>query len=656
MWIWKPASNIFQHSYIRCFTRSLQNNAVVEKEDFKLFLQQKNVKYINGWTCYECSNIFNNTLLIENKQTFQKSSCYINKTTGDFFCPSLEYFGSWKAYKKAHEKGLDQLNKTDYVSSNYNSFSTEEILKSCPPINTLNFEMLNKVIEKFQLRALDLKHFDLFDIRCKVDTKELVIPYYGLSGESKDIKGVKIIHDSQYCSNKNCESTPVAYTLVPHSDSFNLFGLDKVDVAKKRIVLTANEFDAIAINVFSNNYSAVALPFGTSTLPLRILPFLEKFSEIILWFGSDVLSLEAMQQFAKKLVSERCRAVKPPRSSSTAFDAVKLGIDINSVLSSAVPTDLKNLVSFSDLHDEVKHALSHKDESAGISFKRFWNLNKKLKGHRSGELTVVTGPTGSGKTTLVSELSLDLAMQGVKTLWGSFEISNKRLIMCMLKQFSQCNVETNMDKFEEISCKFKQLPLTFMTYNGPKNIEEVIQTMFEATYCYDIQHIIIDNLQFMIGCRPNLDRFAYQDYVISKFREFASKYQVHVTLVVHPRKEDHYMPLQLSSIFGSAKVTQEADNVLILQVKQPDKGSKAFFKYLEVAKNRYDGELGRIKLYFNHQNLCMSPQFKDNFKDRDVLQSETLQPGLSKPNVVFDVDTSKNDNGQNWIGQFRNSH
>ena len=44
---------------------------------------------------------------------------------------------------------------------------------------------------------------------------------------------------------------------------------------------------------------------------------------------------------------------------------------------------------------------------------RFPKLNQILKGHRPGELTVFTGPTGSGKTTFISELSLDLAMQGV---------------------------------------------------------------------------------------------------------------------------------------------------------------------------------------------------------------------------------------------------
>ena len=43
--------------------------------------------------------------------------------------------------------------------------------------------------------------------------------------------------------------------------------------------------------------------------------------------------------------------------------------------------------------------------------------------------------------------------------------------------------------------------------------------------------------------------------------------QVSVILVVHPRKEDETVNLSLASVFGSAKATQEADMVLILQVQ-----------------------------------------------------------------------------------------
>ena len=58
-----------------------------------------------------------------------------------------------------------------------------------------------------------------------------------------------------------------------------------------------------------------------------------------------------------------------------------------------------------------------------------------------------------------------------------------------------------------------------------------------------------------------------------------------MTLVIHPRKEDGEM-LTTNSIFGGAKATQEADNVMLLQEEEVGaKGLKR--KFIQVAKNRY---------------------------------------------------------------------
>lgn len=81
------------------------------------------------------------------------------------------------------------------------------------------------------------------------------------------------------------------------------------------------------------------------------------------------------------------------------------------------------------------------------------------------------GPTGSGKTTFISELALDLCMQGVNTLWGSFEINNVRLAKIMLTQFAMERLEDNLEKYDFWADKFEQLPLYFMTFHGQQNIK-----------------------------------------------------------------------------------------------------------------------------------------------------------------------------------------
>ncbi len=49
-------------------------------------------------------------------------------------------------------------------------------------------------------------------------------------------------------------------------------------------------------------------------------------------------------------------------------------------------------------------------------------------------------------------------------------------------------------------------------------------------------------------------RFAVQDHIIGAFRKFATNSGCHVTLIIHPRKEEDDKELQTASIFGTAKV------------------------------------------------------------------------------------------------------
>lgn len=83
----------------------------------------------------------------------------------------------------------------------------------------------------------------------------------------------------------------------------------------------------------------------------------------------------------------------------------------------------------------------------------------------------VLGPTGSGKTTFISEVALDLCMQGVNTLWGSFEINNVRLAKIMLTQFAMQRLEDNLEQYDFWADKFEELPLYFMTFHGQQNIK-----------------------------------------------------------------------------------------------------------------------------------------------------------------------------------------
>lgn len=69
---------------------------------------------------------------------------------------------------------------------------------------------------------------------------------------------------------------------------------------------------------------------------------------------------------------------------------------------------------------------------------------------------------------------------------------------------------------------------------------------------------------------------------MARLRKIATNFNVHIIVVIHPRKTDDNEDIQINSIYGSSKSTQEADNVWIIQKRE-------HFRVLDIKKNRFDG-------------------------------------------------------------------
>ena len=91
---------------------------------------------------------------------------------------------------------------------------------------------------------------------------------------------------------------------------------------------------------------------------------------------------------------------------------------------------------------------------------------------------------------------------------------------------------------------------------------------------------------------------------------------MHVTLVIHPRKENEEK-LSTNSIYGGGKATQEADNVLILQEQKVEPEVSKKIKFIEVCKNRFNGDLGYQPLYFNKSTETFNLETFRLYKDKD---------------------------------------
>jgi twinkle protein len=291
--------------------------------------------------------------------------------------------------------------------------------------------------------------------------------------------------------------------------------------------------------------------------------------------------------------------INPPKD---ANDALRSGANVIEMLQAATLLEHKRLNQFSDFRGEVLGYFKDPQSQAhGTPTPSLPTLTSLTKGFREGELVIFTGPTGSGKTTMLSQLTLDFVKDGAPTLWGSFEIKNTRLLQSMMKQFHPKELLELItpEKLDKVADRFEALPLVFMNFHGGSNLEEVLEAMDYAVYQYDIKHIVLDNLQFMMSSTSSqgrggaIDKFDTQDRAISAFRKFCSEKMVNIILVIHPRKDDDRLALHVSSISGTAKATQEADLVVILQRMDEHQ------MFVDIKKNRFDGQLGKFDVSFN---------------------------------------------------------
>ena len=146
-------------------------------------------------------------------------------------------------------------------------------------------------------------------------------------------------------------------------------------------------------------------------------------------------------------------------------------------------------------------------------------------------------------------------------------------------------------------------------------MELLFNTLDYAVYTYDIEHIILDNLQFMLsGQGRGVNKFDVQDQVISGLRQFSTNKDVHISVVIHPKKVDDDDELSIASVFGSAKATQESDNIFIMQNKHK-------FRYIDIRKNRFDGSIGRVPIGFNRSN---KRYFELSRKEEEAFYRESM--------------------------------
>jgi replicative DNA helicase len=221
-------------------------------------------------------------------------------------------------------------------------------------------------------------------------------------------------------------------------------------------------------------------------------------------------------------------------------------------------------------------------------------------GFRDGELIVVSGQTGQGKTTFAQILTKNFHDVGVPSLWFSYEMNPWYL----KEKFVSMGCQKDLLAYSPIDMASSALQFI------DKTIKEGIET--EAT-----KIVFIDHLHYLVPLEQSTSSSLMIGGIVRELKKMAVSNNVVIVLIAHTKKIYQDEELSLSSIRDSSLIAQEADYVFLVERLKAEKKklSGKTTQWLnqtkvQVAKNRRTGNMMYVIFEFINNNLI--PIHKDN--------------------------------------------
>lgn len=201
-------------------------------------------------------------------------------------------------------------------------------------------------------------------------------------------------------------------------------------------------------------------------------------------------------------------------------------------------------------------------------------LDKAIRGFILGEVTILSGLNGSGKSSWLNSVMLNIIQRGFKVACFSGELTDYNVMKWLAQSAAGKNhvykLEGSDYSYEVEDMAYEQianwLDDKFYLFNNNygNNFSQVISDLDEVVQ-KGAQFIVIDNLMALQISNLSGDKNEKQKQFILEVVDFAKKKNVHVVVVCHPRKESGMQTLlRKESIAGSSDLSNAVQNVAIV--------------------------------------------------------------------------------------------
>ncbi|MCK1078094.1 toprim domain-containing protein, partial [Enterobacter cloacae subsp. cloacae] len=303
-----------------------------------------------------------------------------------------------------------------------------------------------------------------------------------------------------------------------------LFGWQAMDAKARAVVLCEGEIDCMTYSQFG--ISALSVPFGGGKgAKQQWIEYeyhnLDRFEEIWLSLDNDDVGREAAKEIARRLGEHRCRLVELPHKDIN--ECLTSGMSEDEIwhyLGTAKFFDPDELCSAGDLLQETLDAFEHRD--VGLFSSPWDSLNSNFK-FRAGELTLVNGVNGHGKTELVGHIAVNAMSQGVRVCIASLELKPGKMLARLTRQ-TICR--KNPERTEIIMTnEWFSDRLWVFKLTGTAKADRLLEIFAYARRRYGIELFVIDNLA---KCGLDEEDYTGQKDFIDTLCDFKNEHNCHV--------------------------------------------------------------------------------------------------------------------------------
>lgn len=421
------------------------------------------------------------------------------------------------------------------------------------------------VIEYLGKRGISKNVIDYLDIREDCH-RNIVFNFY----DTNDVLTMVKYRPSRTIDKKSGE--PKTWCQKNADTSPLLFNMNRVNTSKP-LLICEGEIDAASI-IEAGYLNTVSVPLGAGNLNWieENWDWLNEFESIIIWSDNDAPGINMRKDCIYRLGTWRTKYIETPAyfeknnglrvPLKDANDCLQIGGKefVLNLISDAQDVPIKSVVDYSEIQELD---ISQMDGiSTGIK-----PLDNELLKIFYGTLTVLSGRPGSGKTSIVDQAIARTIDEGRPVFLFSKEMPERmsaNWFNTIIAGRRNLEKRTTADGREyyivpyAIQKKMQDYytkKLFIYRDDEPNDIDSVMRSAEECVRKYGCKFIVLDNLMMLdLQCNEN-DKNTAQTNLINRLIKFASKYNVAVCLIAHPKKtQDTNSDIEMYDISGSSNI------------------------------------------------------------------------------------------------------